>query len=150
MGRPGPKSFNWRPPFLRALARTGNISHSSRLAGVSRQMVAIARKNDTRFDRQCRESLEEASDVLHAEAWRRAVEGIEVPVSVGGEIEIVRRYSDGLLMFLMKSANPQRFGDRRKVEHSGSDAGRVSGKSPEEIRQDTIRRLRLLLGRRTD
>ena len=55
-----------------------------------------------------------AGDILEAEAHRRAVEGVEEPVGwykgqAGGT---VRRYSDVLLMFLLKGVLPERYKDR--------------------------------------
>ena len=60
---------------------------------------------------------EDATDVLEAEAHRRAVEGVEEQVGwyrgvAGGT---VRRYSDVLLIFLLKSLRPERYRERLDV-----------------------------------
>jgi hypothetical protein len=54
--------------------------------------------------------LEEAADVLLAEARRRAIEGVEEPIMHQGQVvTTVRRYSDLLLIFLLKSARRRDF-----------------------------------------
>ena len=51
------------------------------------------------------DALEEAADALLAEAWRRATEGVEEPIMHQGQVvTTVRKYSDLLLIFLLKSA----------------------------------------------
>ncbi len=62
----------------------------------------------------------QAADVLEAEAHRRAVEGVEEAVGwykgeAGGT---VRKYSDVLLIFLLKSLQPERY--RERVDLRGS------------------------------
>lgn len=67
----------------------------------------------------------EAVETLEAEAWTRANEGVEVPVTVAGEREVITRKSDTLLIFLLKAHAPEKYRDRydvnmnAKVEHSG-------------------------------
>ena len=58
-----------------------------------------------------------AGDILEAEAHRRAVEGVEEPVGWyrGKPGGTVRRYSDNLLMFLLKGVLPERYKDRMEV-----------------------------------
>ena len=67
-----------------------------------------------------------AIDVLEKEARRRAVGGTEEPVYYQGvEVGTVRRYSDTLLIFLMKGNNPEKYRDRLTMDgglnlnHSG-------------------------------
>ena len=59
-------------------------------------------------------------DVLEDEAVRRAKEGVEEPVYQGGKlVGHVQKYSDTLLIFLLKGAKPQKYGD--KVRHTNGD-----------------------------
>ena len=56
------------------------------------------------------DALEEAADRLEMEAFRRAVEGIgEDRFFKGDVVGRVTRYSDRLLMFLLKARRPDRF-----------------------------------------
>jgi hypothetical protein len=61
---------------------------------------------------------EEAVDLLEGEALRRAVQGVEEPVFYKGERVDkgqVRRYSDVLLIFLLKANRPVKFRDRVEI-----------------------------------
>ena len=60
---------------------------------------------------------EDAADILEAEAKRRAVEGVEEPAGwykgeAGG---VVRKYSDTLLIFLLKGLRPEVYRERMEV-----------------------------------
>ena len=51
--------------------------------------------------------------MLEAEAWRRAHDGIEEPILYKGQVVThVRKYSDLLLMFLLKGLRPEKFRDK--------------------------------------
>jgi len=120
------KKDRWRASFLETLAATGNVSSAIAAADVSRTFVYAERQRDQEFAAQWDLALDDATDVLEFEARRRAVEGWEEPVfgSLGqgqgsGEIGTVRKYSDTLLIFLMKGANPEKYRDRADVRHSG-------------------------------
>ena len=78
--------------FLKALAETGNVSD---------------------------EALDIAVDLLEGEARSRAVEGVEQPRFHQGRIcGTVRKYSDSLLMFLLRAHRPETF---REGKDAGSD-----------------------------
>jgi hypothetical protein len=120
------KKDRWRAPFLAALAATGNVSSAVVAADVSRAFVYAERQRDEAFAALWNAALDEAADALEFEARRRAVEGWEEPVfgSLGqghgsGEIGTVRKYSDTLLIFLMKGANPEKYRERTDVKQSG-------------------------------
>ena len=66
------------------------------------------------------EALEEARELLEAEARRRAAIGVDEPVFYKGKVVgHIRKYSDNLLMFLLKAHWPEKFRDNYAVEHSG-------------------------------
>ena len=74
-----------------------------------------------------------AGDALEGEAWRRAVEGVEEPVGwyKGESGGVVRRYSDTLLIVLMRGLMPERYGNR--VEVRGSLANLDVSKLPDHL-----------------
>ena len=116
-----PKS--WQGGFLEALRNSGNVRAAATVVGIERSTAYRARKRSVRFARQWDEALEDAADVLLAEARRRALKGIEEPVFYGGKLVGTRhRYSDALLMFLINRAHPQ------KKAESGSET--VIGADP--------------------
>ena len=76
----------------------------------------MLRKNDPAFAIAWEEAEEMAADALEAEARRRAVEGTQEPLVSAGRIVrdddgrpiAVRRYSDNLLLALIKARRPPR------------------------------------------
>ena len=79
------------------------------------------RRRSKRFAAQWDEALGEGSDLLEAEARRRAVTGIDKPVFYKGKVVgSTKKYSGRLLMFLLEAHRPQKFGDGGKVEHPGA------------------------------
>ena len=105
-----------REGFLKAVAETGNITAAVELAGTSRTRVYELRKVDEDFRAAWDEAENSASDKLEAEAWRRAVDGVQEPLISAGKIVrdddgqpiAVRRYSDNLLLALLKAHRPPR------------------------------------------
>lgn len=136
------RNTDWRARFLKHLSQTGNITLSAEHAGVGRATVHDRRKGDEAFAAACVNALAEAADRLEGEARRRAYEGVDEPVIHHGEMcgvwvdakgkqvaphtygatfvgLTVKKYSDALLMFLLRAAKPKRFRENHKVEHSG-------------------------------
>ena len=62
------------------------------------------------------DSQEHAVETLEEEARRRAKVGVEQPVFYRGEVAgTVRKYSDILLIFLLKAARPEVYRENRHV-----------------------------------
>lgn len=93
-------STDWAPAFIAALRDQGTIFHAAKTAGIARSAVYTRRDRDPEFAQAMREALDDATDILEAEARRRAKDG-----------------SDALLVILLKAYRPERFKDR--VEYSG-------------------------------
>ncbi len=112
---------DWRPAFIELLRATGNVTLAAQHAGQSRNQVHDVRQRSKRFAAQWDDALEEATDLLEAEARRRAFTGIDKPMFFKGEVVgSTKKYSDRLLMFLLEAYNPQEFRDGVKVEHPGA------------------------------
>jgi hypothetical protein len=115
--------------FLKALADVGIVRSAVEIAGTSRTRVYELRKRDTSFASAWDEAEEQAADALEAEAWRRAVEGVPEPLVSSGKVVrgddgqalAIRRYSDTLMLALLKARRPERFKDRAVVEHDIAD-----------------------------
>ena len=90
-----------------------------------RQTVYDWRAADSDFAAAWDDALDQAADTMEREAFRRAVEGVEETVYgrvdrySDGEIGKVRKYSDTLLIFLLKGARPEKYRERQQVEHTG-------------------------------
>ncbi len=118
--------IDWKPTFLKNLRESGNIGTACAKAKVGRTTFYDHRKADAAFAAQVGEALEDAGDVLEAEAWRRAVKGVLKPVfgSLGrgagsGEVGTIREYSDTLLIFLLKGTKPEKFRETLGVTGPG-------------------------------
>ena len=116
---------DWKPAFIEALRATGSVTRAAKYAGRSRNQAYHVRRQSEDFAAQWDEALEEGTDLLDAEARRRAVTGTDKPVFYKGEVVgSITKYSDRLLMFLLRAHRPQVFRDGGKVENPGaSDAG---------------------------
>lgn len=119
-------ALDWKPAFLTNLALTGNATEAAEAADIVPSTAHRARKSDAAFDAAWDEALEEAADRLETEARRRAVTGVDEPVfgSLGGklgsgEIGTIRKYSDTLLIFLLKGARPSKYRENFNVNHAG-------------------------------
>ncbi|HXH86543.1 MAG TPA: hypothetical protein VNI35_06925 [Nitrospira sp.] len=96
---------------MERFAQSGSITLASQHAGISRRTHLNWRK-EKRFAAAREEALSIAIDLMEGEARRRALEGTLEPVYYGGKpVGAIRRYSDTLLMFLLKAARPEKYRD---------------------------------------
>ena len=105
--------------FLVTLRKTGHIEDSSLAVGYTDSSYLRKLKNkDPKFKKLWEEALLIcAEETLLPEAQRRAVEGIMEPVYHKGDVVgFKQRYSDQLLMFLIKGAMPAKYGTHVKVD----------------------------------
>jgi hypothetical protein len=122
--------------FLRAFASRGVMRDGCVAAGVTYSLVHTHwRRTDPWFEAMLNEALLESKDVLEAEAYRRAVQGIDEPVIFQGMVTTiidgetgrektltVKKYSDGLLQMLLKASDPEKYREQSKVsvDHGGA------------------------------
>lgn len=128
-----PQSLDWRPAFLASLSLVGNVTEAARAAKIDRTSVYAERRRDQQFAQAWDDAMDMAADELELEARRRAYEGVEEPVfgslggkSGSGEIGTIRKYSDTLLIFLLKGARPERYRENFNVNHAGRVDSTVS------------------------
>ena len=110
--------------FLEALASGLSVSGACKAAQVPRQTAYDWRNADEAFAAAWDEAIGHGTEALEDEARRRAVEGVvrehthyHQGMRVGTDIET--KYSDTLLIFLLKARNPEKYRDNSKVELSG-------------------------------
>ena len=121
-GETGAGRRAWHSVFLDGLRATGNVSESARAANICRSRVYECRHRDPVFAAAWADALEAAADRLEMEAFRRAVEGIgEDRFFRGDVVGRVTRYSDRLLMFLLKARRPERFDGAQSQKDTGND-----------------------------
>lgn len=118
------KTAMLKAAFLSAYAETGNIKQAAEAAQVGRRSHYRWLAADKRYAEAFAEATEQAGDALEQEARRRAVDGVDEPVFYqGAQCGLVRKYSDTLLIFLLKGVRPEKFKDRH--EHTGKDGGPI-------------------------
>jgi hypothetical protein len=119
-GQRGPR----QRAFLAAFAVTASMQAACRIAGIgSRNTVYHWRARDPEFAARFRDAEIEATELLEAEAWRRAMVGVvvETPILDRGELigtVTEMRKSDTLLMFLLKARKPVVYRERIHVQAS--------------------------------
>jgi hypothetical protein len=110
--------------FLREFAQCGNVLRSAQAVKVGRRTVYVWLEDDEEFKKLYDQAHEDALDQLEEEARRRAVDGVLEPVYQGGvRVGLIRKYSDTLLITLLKGKRPETF--RERFEHTGKDGGPI-------------------------
>lgn len=105
--------------FITALAQHGNVTAAALAAGFSRSSAYRHRSQDPAFAQAWDAAIDEATDLLASEAMRRALQGVEeIRYFKGEPIGTVRKYSDQLLMFLLRAYRPSVFGNAKKGTQS--------------------------------
>lgn len=111
--------------FLAAYAECGNVTQAALIAKVSRRSHVDWMK-DPAYVEAFRAAEDQAADALEKEARRRAIEGVDEPVFYkGDECGTVRKYSDTLLIFLLKGIRPEKYRENIRQEVVGEDGGPV-------------------------
>jgi hypothetical protein len=98
-----------RKAFLVLLAETGNVKESALAVGYkSTDMLHRMRRQDKQFAAEWDIAVNAAGDLLEAEAFRRAHDGVLEPDYFKGEVVgYTRKYSDTLLALLLKKVRPE-------------------------------------------
>lgn len=97
-----------RKAFLDILSKTGKVTEAALAVGyTSTQFLHQLRREDEDFAEQWDLAVAAAKDVLESEAIRRGVEGVLEPTYYKGEVcGYTVKYSDSLLMFVLKKLDP--------------------------------------------
>jgi len=118
-----------RKRFLDNLRESGNVTGAARATGVSRQTAYDHKTVDPDFSTAWDQAMEEAIDALEAEARRRSMEGVECPVfHLGQQCGVIRRYSDTLLIFLLKAHRPGKYRENPRTLGPGPELGQDATK----------------------
>jgi hypothetical protein len=119
------QSARLKKRFLEHFARLGNVTAACDAAGIKRRRVIYEwKEHDDEFVMAYREAEQIATEVLEAEARRRAVEGVttETPLIYRGKVVdtvVETKYSDTLLIFLLKARDPEKYRENVNLHHSG-------------------------------
>ncbi len=126
--------------FFGVLRAGGSVSKAASAAGVGRTAVYQWRRSDPEFKAAWDDAVETGTDALEDEAFRRAFEGVEEPVFYQGDVVgHVRRYSDTMLIVMLKARRPEKYKEHRHV--SGSMTVNLEGEKNElERRLNSVAR----------
>jgi hypothetical protein len=124
------------------------------VSGTSRTRVYELRKTDAVFAGAWEEAEETAADRLEEEARRRAVEGVQEPLVSAGKIVrdddgqpiAIRRYSDTLLIALLKAHRPEKFRDQKLI-HAGDPQNPIEHKVSMMTLEERTQRVLELVGK---
>ncbi|MDD5338467.1 MAG: hypothetical protein PHG35_03525 [Dehalococcoidales bacterium] len=121
--------------FLSAFSQSGHLGNSAKKASIERTTVYLWR-NDANFDLLFDAARKQAVTVLEDEAHRRAYTGVDEPVYYKGQVcGVVRKYSDTLLIVLLKANDPEKY--RERAEITGANGGPVAVIKEVEVRLST-------------
>lgn len=110
--------------FLKAYAKNGIISEGIRAAGVSRPTYLTWLERDKKFAALCEVAYAKSVDSFRSEIVRRGRDGVlkrKVVLEDGKPVkqEMVREYSDTLLIFHAKSLMPE-YREKSNIDASGT------------------------------
>jgi hypothetical protein len=101
--------------FLRAYEQVGGVQRAAVNCGLSRAIHAKWKRESDEYRAAFNDLKVEVLEELEAEAHRRALHGVDEPVFHQGRIcGHIRKYSDTLLIFLLKGNNPKKYRDQFK------------------------------------
>ena len=103
--------------FLAAFAEHATVAAAAKVADVGRRTHYDWLEADEAYAARFTDVEEGVTEALEAEARRRAQHGVDEPVHYQGKkVDTIRRYSDTLLIFLLKARRPEMY--RERVDHS--------------------------------
>ncbi len=128
--------------FLEEYKLCATITHAAKIALISRRRHYKWLDNDPAYAKAFEEAKIAATDSLVAEARRRATQGVEEAVYYQGEVVgTIRKYSDTLLIFLLKGALPEVYRERYEISGGDKPIKVKSDPGREKLPDDTLKSL---------
>lgn len=124
--------------FCEGYIQKGTLTGAAKYAGISISNHFRWLDVDPDYPKRFEVAKLTAQELLVEEGRRRALEGVEEPIGwyKGEPGGFVKRYSDALLIFLIKGAFPDIYKDRH--EHTGKNGGPIEVQSTVTIEQFPI------------
>lgn len=121
--------------FIRSLVETGgNVAQACKVTRISKRAVYDWRNSDKVFAARWDDAIEAGTEELEQEARRRAFAGVDEPVYYKGEVcGTVQKYSDTLLIFLLKARRPEKYRETVKAELTGANGQPLIPALPDDI-----------------
>jgi hypothetical protein len=124
-GRTQSQLTRLKKSFLEHFAEFGNVSAAARHAGIERKSVYNWQEHDDEFAIAYQQAEIASLELMEGEARRRAVEGVgsqrRVYDNRGNLVDeyTETKYSDVLLIFLLKARAPEKYRDRHDITTGG-------------------------------
>ena len=113
--------------FLDILAQGLSVTNAAEAIVASRERLYELRRANPDLAAAWDAAIEAGTDKLEDEARRRALEGVSEPVFWKGEqVALVRKYSDLLLIFLLKARRPDKYRERSETRIGNLDGGPIT------------------------
>jgi hypothetical protein len=130
-----------RSLFLETLSDTANVTRAAQAIGMARTYMYEVRGADPEFEKAWDAAVQLGTSALEDEATRRASEGWDEPVFYQGEqTGLIRKFSDTLLIFLLKARDPK-FRERNHLELTGKDGGAIQYENTRDRNLQSIEQL---------
>ena len=130
--------------FLTAFRFSGTLAKAGRESGVARQ-THYTWVGDPDYDAAFANATADSVDYLEDVARKRATEGWDEPIfHKGDQVGVRKKYSDGLLMFLLRGERPAKYAEHRVTEShvSGEVTHRATSDDAQVSAADKLRELR--------
>jgi len=128
--------------FLEEYKQCATVTHAAKIALIARQRHYKWLDSDPAYAKAFEEAKIAATDALVAEARRRATQGVKEAVYYKGEVVgTIRKYSDSLLIFLMKGAMPEVYRERYEISGGDKPIRVESDPGREKLTDATLREL---------
>ncbi len=111
------KKDELKEAFLEAYPKTANVQEACHAAGISRKQHYTWLQDDPLYAARYKDAQAAVVDSLEKEAIRRARDGYDEPVYYkGAQVGEVRKFSDLLLIFLLKGLKPEVYRERVQID----------------------------------
>jgi hypothetical protein len=109
--------------FLAAYPECGTVKAAAEAVKIDRKTHYRWLASDPEYVKSFEQAKEDAGDLLEAEAIRRAFHGVKEPVGwyQGQPGGTITRYSDTLLIFLLKGLRPEKYRENVKAAPEESE-----------------------------
>jgi hypothetical protein len=130
-----PTTQQKKAAMLAAYIEHGTVFHACRATSMSRRTHYDWLQQDPAYASAFEDAKDAVADRLEQEAARRAKEGWPEPVFYKGEVcGHVHKFSDLLLIFLLKGLRPEKYRERVDTRHEGTltlEAAVMASREPE-------------------
>ena len=118
----------------------GNVTKALDQSTYCRTAFYEWKKEDPEFAKRVDDAIEKGVDALESEAVRRARDGVDEPVYYqGSKCGVVRKYSDTLLIFLLKGKRPDTYRERLGIDFAKATPQQIEdailAMSPAKLRE---------------